>query len=251
MSRGLDDAAGEPAISPQDATGSGPLRFVGTNGDWFDAQNWEGGSVPGAGDDVLIDGDAFVAIDPSQNPDPTGNPGTVVVHDILLRDDAVFETLPGTSLEFNDFDAGGESTFFAYSSEWQGNSLSGGGTDCPKWQCGYNPSVVDVQSYDVNGTDLTFYLGGTEPAAPGATGPGHYAAVRSSVVSLTDSELAVGFKYGFTPNAGDRFVLVEATQRLTGTFANYAQGDEVAQAGTVKLVISYETDRIVLDAEPL
>lgn len=68
---------------------------------------------------------------------------------------------------------------------------------------------------------------------------------------MGDSELDVGFKYGFVPSVGDEFVIVEATRSLTGTFVNVAHGDAVARIGNVKLVIAYETNRIVLVAQPL
>src|SRR5579863_4795870 len=41
------------------------VKWVGASGDWSDASKWSGGSLPGAGDDVLIDmsnGDITVTI---------------------------------------------------------------------------------------------------------------------------------------------------------------------------------------------
>jgi hypothetical protein len=232
----------------------GPIHFIGSNGDWFDPDNWEGGRVPGRGDDVLIDGDARVEIDPSNNPDPrAGN--RVFVRDILLQGNASFVTLPGTELQFGVLDVQDQSSFFAYASIWHGIELNLADGDnkqindpCSQWRCGYNPSAIDVEAFHFGGESLALYLGGTRPAGPGASGPGHHAVVRGGTVSLTDTDLLIDFKYGFTPRAGDRFVIVEARDQLSGTFANHAEGDEVARVGDVALVISYEANQIVLNA---
>lgn len=231
-----------------------PIRFIGSSTDWFDPTNWQGGRVPGADDDVLIDGKAKVVIDPANNPDRSAkNPGTVTVRDVYVTEEARFETQPGSDFHFGAFDLQNQATFFAYSSAWQGNLMpcDKDGCYCPRWRCGYNPSYLDVDLYELNTGSLALYLGGTQPAAPGETGPGHYAAIRGGTISIADTELLVDFKYGFAPLPGDRFVIVKARDALEGTFSNLADGDEVLRTRDVRLVIAYERNQIELVAESL
>jgi len=253
------DAATESVVSDLDspkthaqnvAGGSSPIHYIGTDGNWFDGRNWDSGVVPGPNDDVLLDGNAVVVIDPANDSSSsaTGS-GSVLVHDIVLAGNAAFETLPGTRLQFNVFSAYDDTSFFARSSEWSGGTVFLTPYDCPTWKCGFNPSAIQADSVQLETENLAFYIGGNLPAARGATGPGHYATVRGSTVYLTASDLAVDFKYGFVPCLGDQFVIVEASDRLVGTFANFADGDEVVRIAGVKLVISYQTNRIVLNTQ--
>ena len=236
------------AVSDEALT-TGPMHFIGSNGDWFDANSWDSGRVPGPDDDVVIDPGLTVRIDPTRNiAGATGSaPGDVFVRDLHVSSGASFETLPGTTLVFRDFSTVGTASFFAYGSAWEGESALS--IDCPRWRCGYNPSSIHVASYELAGEQIEMYLGGTTPAGPGGTGPGHYAAIRGDSVSLSDTDLYVGLRYGFVPSPGDRFVIVEATRELTGTFANFADGDEVARFDGVRLILAYEGNQVVLTAE--
>lgn len=226
-----------------------PLRFLGRTSDWFDPANWDGRRVPGPGDDVLVDGSASAVIDPARNPDTsTPDPGRVVVGDITVAGQARLETLAGSELQFGALDVQQGATAFAASSAWLGTTLQVHG-DCSNWRCGYNPSAVEVDTYALTGDTVAFHLGGLRPAARDATGPGYHATVRANTVALSGTALLVGFRYGFVPRPGDRFVIVAAREALTGTFANAAHGAEVARTGNVALVIRYEQNQIVLVAE--
>lgn len=241
-----DDAAEGTRSSEVSATGGEPLRFVGKSGDWFSPKNWDGRRVPGPHDDVVIAGNARVVIDPARNP---AGQAPIVIGDLQIEGKASFETLAGTELQFGVLTAHDQASYFAYSSTWHGAAAAGGPTyDCPRWRCGYNPSAIDIGYYDISGGSLAMFIGGTQPARPGATGPGHHASIRGDEISVDGVELLVAFKYGFVPAPGDRFVIVEAREQLSGTFVNAATGDEVARAGDVALVASYEPNRIVLVA---
>ena len=66
------------------------LHFEGRSSDWFDANNWREGRVPGANDDVVLDRGDIVVIDPERGASP------VEIRDLIVGDGAELTTLPGT-----------------------------------------------------------------------------------------------------------------------------------------------------------
>lgn len=55
-------ALGAVAATPAAAQSSTEARFVGTDGDWFNARNWSTGRVPGAANDVVLPAGAQVVM---------------------------------------------------------------------------------------------------------------------------------------------------------------------------------------------
>ena len=229
---------GRQALSTGEA-----LHFVGTDGNWFEPRNWDAGRTPGPDDDVRIDGGARVQIDPTLNPE--GAAAVVAVRDVLVSDGASLEALGGASLEVENLHTFAEGSFATIGAT--ANASGGMSYNCPRWRCGYNPSYIHASHYEIHGESLTMSLGGTTPASATSTGPGHHAVVHADTVALAGTDLLVETRYGFVPS--DTFVIVRADVALTGTFANYADGDTVAQYGSLALVIDYMANEVVLRAE--
>ncbi|MCB9756548.1 MAG: hypothetical protein H6713_42065 [Myxococcales bacterium] len=249
-------ACDAPPPSQQHATtarAQGPIHYIGSDSDWFNPENWEGGVVPGrAGEDIVIGGPGYapeVLLDPSMAPpDPMFDPALVTLGNIHLAGGARLETHAGTQLTFDELSAHNNSTYFAFASEWHGATLMLGTKDCSRWRCGYNPSALDADAVALTEDGaLSLYLGGTLPAGPDAVGPGYHATVRGDAIALA-GELVVGLRYGFTPTTGDRFVVIEAREQLKGEFSNAGDGDELARFGDVALLLTYEEKQVVLTA---
>ena len=227
-------------------------RFVGTDSNWFDPNNWSTGRVPEEGDNVTIDGAIRVVIDPELDPrsgTTGGSTGKVHLQDLQILNGATLETRPGVQMEFETISSDGTGNFYAYSSGWVGTAILNPGWGCPTWRCGFNPTYIHVDLFKFDGEGLAMSLGGAEPAAPGNTGAGYYANVQADNIELTNPMLQISTIYDFEPQAGDEFVIFEASESLTGTFSNFAEGDVVLSTESVDLVISYERNRIVLFAE--
>ena len=233
------------AEMPEPATPSEPVRFVGTDSNWFDPNNWEGGRVPGDGDSVVIAGDALVVIDPGLDP----RDGKVSLQDFNISGNARVETRPGTVLEFDTMSLGGGASIFTTSSATKGKTFQGGG-GCAGWECGYNPSYVEIEDYNF-GESIALYLGGTTQASESGVGPGHYSFIDAERVALNDASLQINTIYDFEPLAGDEFVIIEASESLTGSFSNFADGDVVLTTDDVNIIITYTNTQIILTAEEL
>ena len=114
-----------------------------------------------------------------------------------------------------------------------------------------NPSYVQVERLELDGLGLTMFLGGIEPAAPGMTGVGYYANISSDQVSLNNAPITIDLIYDFVPQPGDQFIILQATESITGTFNNFADGDVVFSTADVNLVISYTRTQVVLTAQEM
>ena len=220
------------------------VRYIGSDGDWFNAENWQGKRVPGADNDVEIAGDITVIIDPAR-----GESERVAVRDIILRDSARLETMPGTVLTFRKIIPRGDASIMTYSSVLYGTAIMNPNWGCPMWRCGMNPSFVSLDSFIFDGEFLVFYLGGTEPAGPEDTGAGRHTFITTNSVKFTGTAIQVATAHGFEPQPGDEFVIMEARESLDGLFTNAEDGDEVARFGDVAIIVRYDNNRIILIAQ--
>ena len=237
------------------------IRFLGLNENWFDASNWGGGSVPGPNDRVVIEGPVVVVIDQAQRPsegDLAGD-GAIVIADLDLLDGAALEFQPGTEIEVGNFIVSTDSLFSLRSSTLRaerlattpGRELDDGCSNPPWCSPPINPSYVQVNQLELDGLGLAMFLGGVQPAAPGMTGAGYYANIGVTHANLNNAPLTIDLIYDFVPQPGDRFVILEASQSLTGTFSNAPEGSLVKEIGDVGLFIRYEGHQIVLTAEAI
>ena len=236
-----------------------PLNFVGASNDWFDPENWSTGRVPTDGDIVIIEGDSHVQYRPIEEHigDNDGDGDTDRADSsspklqlAVCKGNAVLEMLPGSELQFEELRVEENASLFTRSSILKGTRVNyAGGRGCTKWECGYNPTYVEVEEFEFTGEGLALYLGGTTQASADGVGPGHYSFINTRTVTLNEASLQINTIYDFEPSAGDEFVIFQASESITGTFANYADGDVVLSANGVDLVISYTTNEIVLTAE--
>ena len=178
--------------------------FIGTDGDWFNPNNWDTGTVPGRTDAVVI---------------PTGTPLIFVTN----------ATVDVGSMDMDDTDfnlSNGVVHIFGWGSVRSFRK--------------FNPSFVQAQEMTMVGDEGTtaFGLGGTAPASNNNQGPGFYANVHTNNIQLAGS-LQILFMYGFVPQDGDVFQIITVDGQLTGSFLGVNEGDIVATLGDVDLYLSY------------
>jgi hypothetical protein len=210
--------------------------FTGTNGDWFDSANWSPAGPPDSATDASIAPGTRALIDPALGPSaPT-------VRDLALAPGSSLTTLPGTEFSFRKITLDG-ATLIARSSEFSGDEIEIPATAAAStiW---FNPSTNDTRTIKINANNpakhtLGFGLAGTTPASAANTGAGHYARINVEDAILGD-RLAIQLFQGFTPAPGDSFLIINATDTLTGTFDGLPEGAIVARYGSTDLVISYQ-----------
>jgi len=214
-------------------------RFVGTDGNWFNARNWSNGHLPGRGDDVVIGPGKRVIVDPSV--------GflRVTFRDIMVSSLSSVETLPGTIWTTRNEVIKGQLIHRGTDASTDLNGIgiymaSSNGTE-PGITLNPTPktkrTVVLQSSFKVG-------LGGTEAAGPGKVGRGYYANMTSQY-ALVAGPLDVEFKYGFVPQAGDTFRILKA-ERIEGRYAGLREGAMVKQVGNIGLFIHYTTREHIL-----
>lgn len=201
-------------------------KYLGRNPNWYDAANWSQGRMPAAGDDVLIDGDSHVVIDPALGP------ADVTIRDLHVRGTATLETLPGVFLHLRDELIGDRARVLFRSGADEGENLivgsvsepADGGRLCSTvdpFGCGVqilspdesgihlNPTSQSKRTYVLKSSfPAVFGLGGTEPAAIQKTGAGtlvlggagYYATVTAEVMVLGD-DLGITARIDRVPRA--------------------------------------------------
>lgn len=202
-------------------------KYLGRNPNWYDAANWSQGRVPAAGDDVLIDGDSRVVIDPALGP------ADVTIRDLRVRGSATLETLPGVFLHLRDELIEDRARVLFRSSADEGENLivgtSSNSTAGDAGACGpanpvgcaleplgpggagifFNPTSQSKRTYVLKSSFPAVYgLGGTEPAAIQKTGAGtlvlngagYYATTTAEVVVL-DDDLGISARIDRVPRA--------------------------------------------------
>lgn len=242
-------------------TGAGPhvKVFSGSDGNWFNPNNWNEGRLPGPADTVVLDANDYVLIDPSQGPMP------VEFGDLHMSGNAVLETRPGSVVRNQDsLIIESARTIFRGSvilGESETFRIEADSANAPT--AIYNPITKDKRDIVIN-TKMTIEmgLGGREPASysidpTGApivnTGYGHYVTLNADRVELGGAVLSLSLYYGFEPEPGDRFQIVNARRSLAGQFDGLPEGELLGcTSKDVGLRISYrggDGNDVVLTAE--
>jgi hypothetical protein len=250
------------------------LEYVGTDGDWFNADNWDAGRVPGPDDVVLLDGDDDVQINQSGESKPiqikvgfvegnarlTTMPGTIfIAQREVVRDNALLVHRASAVL-VDESEIGNDA---ALGLSCRACNANGAGVHAPTPGIVMNPTAQSKRTVVLQSSFVSFGLGGTTPAsitrdAAGGlvvvNGPGTYATLEAQVARLGNgttiapnieinrlvtSGLVVTYHYGFLPSAGDAFQILTAGQRA-GTFPNLPEGAGVDCQQNVALFITYE-----------
>ena len=174
------------------------FNFTNTNGsfgdtNWFNPANWSTGRVPGPEDDVLLDENDYVVIDPALGPMP------VKIRDLRVSDRAKLTTLPGTIMQTRDELVSGNGRIDYHSSGADGESLTFAPASDTNPCVGnsdvsFNPTAKSIRTVDLQSSVvLEFGLGGREPATltKESTGTlvltgsnGHYATLTADIVVL-------------------------------------------------------------------
>ena len=235
-------------------TGADVVEFIGTDADWHNPANWSTGTLPGEFDDVVID-------DLTVNFNPALATGTARYANITLKRGGVANFGDGTVLtvsgdirledqaqiNYSSSEVNADRLVLAFVSPELGFGTGDGGFRL-------NPTTKDQRDIVVDTTEsgkLTFGLGGTLAAAPGATGAGRYATLAADTIDLGSAlTLETALLYSFAPRFGDSFRIIDARQSYTGTFAGLADGDVVTRFGEIDLVINYDGTGVTLNAVP-
>ncbi|MFK8012481.1 MAG: hypothetical protein AB8B80_10595 [Marinicellaceae bacterium] len=212
-----------------------PVRFIGTDSNWFEPTNWDNGMIPDGSTDVILSSGQHVII--NQNLSPTT---TIIVNNITLQD-ATLSTLANTVVEYNNLFIIGQSLFDTQSSNVQGNELSLSADTSAEsgWGLKLNPTTNDTRSVKItaNTTHIQMYLGGIFAASLGNIGMGHYATLSTDDIEL-DGFLEIDTIYDFLPRVGDTFQIITDRNSLAGQFKNMNEGDVVARLNDLSIVIT-------------
>jgi molybdopterin-binding protein len=218
------------------------VRFIGSDGNWFDPNNWDSGVLPDATTDVVLTANQSVVIDPTLAPNAMD---ALIVINYLTLDQATLTTLPNTIFQYNKLIMDDASLFDTKSSEIIGNELeiNRNGTEPGGFGVKFNPTTNDNRSIKItaNTSKLHMFLGGLTPASTGNVGLGHYAHLSADDIEL-NGRLMIDTIYGFEPQVGDVFEIITARNSLMGQFNGLDEGDVVTTLADVDLVISYPKD---------
>ena len=238
---------GLQAQTPVDST------FIAGRGDWFDGVNWSDGTVPSKNTAAGIDG-AEVQLNGSRRP------GFVVVDSLSLTNNAELEVREAR-LQMDALSVS-NAVIRTMSSHLLVLDLAIIRTTACLNGCGikFNPSLIEAERANFGeNVVVSFGLGGTNPASANALGRGNYARLLTSDVTLA-SRLEVEFLYGFAPQAGQQFKIIDVISTgagapgRTGTFSNAPEGALVARYNNLGLYITYaggDGDDVVLTAQAL
>ena len=224
----------------------GDVNYVGSDGNWFNPANWSSGRVPGANDNVILDGDDRVVIDPTL--DPAGYT-RVTFGDLVISSVASLEVLPGAVVRSrNQIVADRGQLIFRASGDVSESLVVAPGTKAVTLVQNPNPKnkrFIVLQS----STSSSMGLGGTAPAsvtrdATGAdqlaAGPGHYATMTVDTL-IIDGELSLSTYYGFSPRPGQSFQIATVNGTRRGEFLGIPEGGYVGCTDdNVGLRLSYE-----------
>lgn len=227
---------------------------------WFNPENWSPYGVPGPDDDVILEGEDRVVIDPAKN---TTGYLKVTFGDLIISGVAELETLPGTIVENGAtlvLDAGqlihrgsgaiGESLVAGGSSETSTLSVS----EIVVSKVTFNPTAQSKRttilkcSFGACG-NFDMGLGGSEPAALIKTasgtlelhaGRGYYATLETDTLVI-EGELTLSTYYDFSPRPGQTFQIVNVTGTRSGEFIGVPEGGYVGcTEDDVGLRMSYQ-----------
>lgn len=224
--------------------------FTGTDGNWYEAGNWNPVGVPDAATDVEVPAGVRVVIDPAMAPGGVG----AAAREVVVSGGASLLLAPGGRLDYVKLTVDGGSVM-ARSAMLAGDQMELKGAIAA--QVWLNPSTNDTRAIKINANNpakhaMGFVLAGSTRASAAGTGAGHYATMTVESAELSD-RLMVQAIDGFLPAPGDIFTLIRVTRSLSGTFAGLPEGAVAARFPGVNLRISYVggasgTD-VVLSAE--
>lgn len=219
------------SLSAQAQTGAAPsVRYVGTDGNWFNPANWSAGRVPGANDDVLIDGRSQVVIDGALGQ------AQVQVRDLTLRGTARLSALNRAIVETRStLLQEGATSHFSASAETGGSLVVAPFSDpqgCTDCAINLNPNPKNQRFVILQSSvTLDVGLGGSEPAALIKTGRGElqlssgagYYSTMTAETLVLDGQLRLSLYYGYEPRPGERFQVFTAQTR-SGEFLGLPEG---------------------------
>lgn len=179
--------------------------FVGPGHDWLDPLNWSTGELP----EIT----AAIAIP------------------AFLR----FVDINNASVEVCSIDTDGVNLNLSDS------SIKVFGWGYSKGVIKLNPSSIEVNQMQMldDEAGLSFGLGGNNPATPVNLGAGFYGNIKVVDIVL-NGQLDVFLIYGFQPQVGDEFKLIDISGTRTGTFSGATEGVIVASFNGIGLKISYQ-----------
>jgi hypothetical protein len=234
---------------------------------WFNPANWSTGLVPGAEDDVYLDGNDHVVIDAAAN-----RAGTDVrFRDLHVRDAAVFEAKNGAVVR-NRYetvlDRGqvnyrgsvnvGEGAVYGASSDPTASAPSVSEIVVTK----LNPTAQNKRTIVLmSSATLDLGLGGTTAAGGDVNGDGRediivgagtYSTLETDALVI-EGELRLSLHYGFQPRPGNMFQIVTVNGMRSGEFMGVPEGGYVGCTDrSTCLRLSYQGgdgNDIVLSAE--
>jgi hypothetical protein len=248
------------AIAQSASINTTALHFEGRSSNWFDANNWREGRVPGANDDVILDRGDVVVIDPANGQ------AQLEIRDLYVGDGAQLTTLPGTILSLRDEHIGAARILHRSSGVFgDGHYFSNANTGVACAECGVelsNPSpkskrIIVLQSshtaeMGLGGIDAAMIARDASGGLRLAAGPGYYATTTAHTL-LLDGHLWLNLYYGFSPIVGDSFQLFSAERFARGQFVGLPESALVGcTSNGVGLRISYvggDGNDVVLRAE--
>ena len=236
-----------------------PLVHATQDGNWFSNSIWSDGQTPTAAKEhiLLARQVGLAAATPGQS--VTVKSLTVLEGSELVLSNMTFHA---------DVLAATNSTLRIFSSHLvvdilrnpastaSGTGTSGGSTRL-------NPSLLEAQSFELSGSNITttFCLSGTNAAATNAVGAGHYARVVTDTAVLA-GQLGVELLDGFAPQAGQQFEIIHVHTPnsptggggLSGQFVNAPEGALVTRYNDLGLYLTYlggDGNDVVLTVQPL
>jgi len=219
------------SLSAQAQTADPAVRYIGSDGNWFNPANWSSGRVPTAGSDVVIDGKAKVVIDPALGS------SLVEIRDLTVGGDAQLTGLAGVILSTRNELLQDNGAIVLRSGGGIGEALvvapfsdPDGCSSCVLVQ---NPTSQTKRTIVLKSSvTVDMGLGGTTAATLTKTGAGtlelnagsgYYSTTTADVLVL-DGQLRLSLYYGFQPRAGQRFQIFTANQTRTGQFLGLPEG---------------------------
>ncbi len=207
------------------------VNFVGRDGNWFNPSNWSSGRVPGADDNVTLDGDDYVLIDAGADP----SAARVEFAGILVSSVAVLEVRNGAMVQTRSqvLKDQGQIIFRGSSDVGENLVVDASCTDCVLV---LNPTLQSKRIIVLKSSaTVDVGLGGTEAAsvrldAAGghqlAAGRGYYATTTVDALVI-DGDLKLSTYYDFSPRPGQSFQIATVNGVRTGEFTGIPEGGYV------------------------